>query len=149
MEQTVWRPTSTSTPAPRFLALDLQRQLLPGSFEYALNRLIEFELDLSGFDARFKHDETGAAAYPPAMLLKVVLFAYSQGIEAVCHVTLIVLSGGVKSPAANRSPAPVPTLIIRPLNLKPPPSHTRTPSRNRSEDIFPRKRMNPISAIQA
>lgn len=87
--------------SPRFLAVDLQRQLLPGTFEYALNHLIDHELDLSSFDARFKNDITGAAAYPPAMLLKVVLFAYSQGIvssrgiEAACrdHVTFIALSG--------------------------------------------------------
>ena len=87
--------------SPRFLAIDLQRQLLPGTFEHALNHLIDFELDLSSFDARFRNDATGAAAYPPAMLLKVVLFAYSQGIvssrgiEAVCrdHVTFIALSG--------------------------------------------------------
>ena len=87
--------------SPRFLAVDLQRQLLPGTFEHALNHLIDHELDLSCFDARFNNDATGAAAYPPAMLLKVVLFAYSQGIvssrgiEAVCrdHVTFIALSG--------------------------------------------------------
>jgi len=87
--------------SPRFLAVDLQRQLLPGTFEHALNHLIDHELDLSSFDARFKNDVTGAAAYPPAMLLKVVLFAYSQSIissrdiEAVCrdHVTFIALSG--------------------------------------------------------
>jgi hypothetical protein len=57
--------------SPRFLAVDLQRQLLPGTFEYALNHLLDHELDLSGFDARFCNDQTGAAAYPPAMLLKV------------------------------------------------------------------------------
>lgn len=93
-----YKPIDTS---PRFLAVDLQRQLLPGTFEHALNHLIDHEIDLSGFDARFKNDATGAAAYPPAMLLKVVLFAYSQGIissrniEAVCrdHVTFIALSG--------------------------------------------------------
>ena len=87
--------------SPRFLAVDLQRQLLPGTFEYALNHLLDHELDLSGFDARFCNDITGAAAYPPAMLLKVVLFAYSQSIvssrniERACreHVTFIALSG--------------------------------------------------------
>jgi len=62
--------------SPRFFAVDLQR--LPGTFEHALNHLLDHELDLSGFDARFCNDETGAAAHPPAMLLKVVLFAYSQ-----------------------------------------------------------------------
>ena len=87
--------------SPRFIAVDLQRQLLPGSFEHALNHLIDRELDLSGFDARYRNDLTGAAAYPPAMLLKVVLFAYSQGIvssrgiERACreHITFIALSG--------------------------------------------------------
>lgn len=87
--------------SPRFLAVDLQRQLLPGTFEHAMNHLIDSELDLSGFDARFNNDVTGAAAYPPAMLLKVILFAYSMGIvssraiERACreHVTFIALSG--------------------------------------------------------
>ena len=65
---------------PRFLAVDLQRQLLPGTLEHALNYLLDHEIDLSGFDARFCKDVTGAAAYPPAMLLKVVLFAYAQGL---------------------------------------------------------------------
>ena len=86
---------------PRFLAVDLARQLLPGTFEHALNHLLDHGIDLSHFDARFRNDVTGAPAYPPAMLLKVVLFAYSQGIvssrriERVCqeHVTFIALCG--------------------------------------------------------
>jgi len=87
--------------SPRFLAVDLQRQLLPGTFEHALDHLFEREIDLSGFDARFKNDLVGASAYPPALLLKVVLFAYAQGIvssrgiAAACreHVTFIALCG--------------------------------------------------------
>jgi transposase len=87
--------------SPRFLAVDLERQLLPGTFEHALNHLIDRELDLSGFDSRYRNDRTGAAAYPPGMLLKVVLFAYSRGlvssrgIERACreHITFIALSG--------------------------------------------------------
>ena len=87
--------------SPRFLAVDLERQLLPGTFEHALNYLVDHQLDLSRFDARYKNDLTGASAYPPAMLLKVVLFAYSRGmvssrdIERACreHVTFIALSG--------------------------------------------------------
>ena len=54
---------------PRFLAVVLERQLLPGTFEHALNYLIDQELDLKGFDARYRNDLTGAAAYPPAILL--------------------------------------------------------------------------------
>jgi len=32
--------------SPRFLAVDLQRQLLPGTFEHAMNYLIDRKLDL-------------------------------------------------------------------------------------------------------
>lgn len=93
-----YKPIDTS---PRFIAVDLQRQLLPGTFAYALNHLIDHELDLSGFDTRYRNDATGAAAYPPGMLLKVILYAYSQGIvssrgiERACreHITFIALSG--------------------------------------------------------
>ena len=87
--------------SPRFLAVDLERQLLPGTFEHAIHHLLEREIDLSGLDARYRNDATGATAYPPATLLKLVLFAYSQGIvssraiERMCrdHVTFIALSG--------------------------------------------------------
>jgi transposase len=87
--------------SPRFLAVDLKRQLLPGTFEHALDHLLDHEIDLSALDARFNNDETGASAYPPAMLLKVILFAYAQGIvgsrgiERACreHVTFIALCG--------------------------------------------------------
>ncbi|MGH8670938.1 MAG: hypothetical protein ACREUA_02720 [Burkholderiales bacterium] len=64
---------------PKFLPVDLSRQLLPGTFEHALNYLFDHKIDLSGLDARHCNDETGATVYPPAMLLKVVLFAYSRG----------------------------------------------------------------------
>ena len=86
---------------PQFLSVDLARQWLPGTFEHALHHVLDHEVDLAHFDARFRHDATGAPAYPPAMLLKVVLFAYSQGIvrsraiERVCqeHVTFMALCG--------------------------------------------------------
>ena len=70
--------------SPRLLPVDLERQLIPGSFEHALNYLIDHELDQSSFDARYRNDHTGARAFPPAMLLKVVLFAYSQNVELRC-----------------------------------------------------------------
>ena len=73
--------------SPRFLAVDLQRQLLPGTFEYALYHLLEREIDLSGFDARFKNDLVGTSAYPPTLLLKVVLFANTQGISSPANYT--------------------------------------------------------------
>jgi transposase len=86
---------------PKFLPVDLARQLLPGTFEHAVHHLLEHEIDLTRFDARFRNDVTGASAYPPAMLLQVVLVAYahgivgSRGIERACreHITFIALCG--------------------------------------------------------
>ena len=86
---------------PQFLAIDLARQLLPGTFEHALTHLLDCEVDLSHFDLRFRNDATGAPAYPTALLLKVVLFAYAEGIISsraiarACeeHVTFIALCG--------------------------------------------------------
>ncbi len=66
--------------SPRFLAVDLQRQLIPGTFEHALCHLIDHKIDLSGFDTRYRNDLSGATAYPPAVLLKILFFAYSHGI---------------------------------------------------------------------
>ena len=92
--------------SPRFLAVDLEKQLLPGSFAHAVHHLLDHDFDLSGFDARYRNDATGASAYPPGMLLKVVLCAYaegvvsSRGIERLCrdHVTFIALCGDSAPP---------------------------------------------------
>ena len=87
--------------SPKFLPVVLSEQLLPGTFEHALNHLLDHELDLRSLDSRFSNDATGAPAYPPALLLKVILFAYSRGIvgsrgiEAACreNVVFMALSG--------------------------------------------------------
>jgi len=41
---------------------------------------VDNELNLSVFDARFNNDETGATAYDPRILFKIILYAYSRGI---------------------------------------------------------------------
>lgn len=55
-------------------------QIVAGTFEYALNHIIDNELDLSSFETRFKNDETGAPAFDPKILLKIILYAYSRGV---------------------------------------------------------------------
>lgn len=65
-----------------FIPVFFKEQVQKGTFEYTLNYLIDNELDLSIFDARFKNDETGAPAYDPRILLKVILLAYSRGITS-------------------------------------------------------------------
>jgi len=83
------------------LPIDFSEQLLPGTFEYALNDIIDNHTDLSVFDGRYNNDEKGACAYLPAILLKIILYAYSKGIlysrkiEDVCkhHIIFKALSG--------------------------------------------------------
>ena len=87
--------------SPKFLPVVLDVQIQPGSFEYALDYLIDHEIDLSRLDERYINDETGAPAYDPAVMLKVVLLAYSRGmvssraIERACreNVLFMAISG--------------------------------------------------------
>jgi transposase len=64
----------------RLLAISFSSQILPGTFEYAMNYLVENEFDLSIFDKFYQNDDTGAPAYDPAIMIKIVLYAYSRGI---------------------------------------------------------------------
>lgn len=66
----------------KLLPISFARQILPGTFEYTLSHIIDHELNLSRFDARYANDETGAPAYDPAILLKIVLYAYARGITS-------------------------------------------------------------------
>lgn len=74
----------------KLLPVDFDRQVIPGSFEHALCHLVDHELDLSTFHKRYKNDEEGAPAFDPAVLIKMILLAYSRGIihsrkiEAAC-----------------------------------------------------------------
>jgi transposase len=87
--------------SPRFLPIVLEAQLTPGSFEHALDVLVDTEIDLAPLAARFSNDATGAPAYDPAVMLKIVLLAYSRGvlssraIERLCreNVLFMALSG--------------------------------------------------------
>ena len=81
------------------LPVNLAEQLVPGSFEYTLNYLVDHEIDTSIFHDHYSNDKTGRLAYDPAMLVKVVLFAYSRGItssrkiEKACKPLLNIDSG--------------------------------------------------------
>ena len=85
----------------KLLPVDFDRQVIPGSFEYALCHLVDQELDLSKFHTRYNNDVEGAPAYDPAVLIKIILLAYSRGIihsrkiEAACreNILFIAVSG--------------------------------------------------------
>lgn len=57
----------------KLIPVNFHRQIQPGSFEFTLHALIEDDIDLSVFDRHYKNTETGASAYDPAILLKIVL----------------------------------------------------------------------------
>ena len=64
----------------KLLPVSFAQQILPGTFEHTLNELIDNEVDLTVFEARYHNDEGGAPAYDPAILLKIILYAYARGV---------------------------------------------------------------------
>jgi transposase len=87
-----------------FIAVMLDEQIQPGTFEFALRHLVDEELDLTALDARLRNDATGASAYDPRVMLKIVLLAYSRSlitsrkIEAACeqNVLFMAVSGDAR-----------------------------------------------------
>jgi transposase len=84
--------------SPRFLPISLEAQLMVGSFEHALDVLVDEELELSAFERWYCNDETGAPAYDPSVMLKIVLLAYSKGvvssraIEKLCRESVLFMA---------------------------------------------------------
>ena len=84
------------------LSISLEDQIVPGTLEFAIHTLVEERMDVSRFDEKYQNDETGRLAYDPKVLLKVVLFGYSRGlnssrkIERACreNVTFMALACG-------------------------------------------------------
>ena len=64
------------------VVINFTDQIQPGTFEHAVQYLVDNKLDLSCFDAIYKNDESDRPAYDPAVLLKIILFAYSKGITS-------------------------------------------------------------------
>jgi len=64
------------------VVINFEDQIQPGTFEHALHYLIGERLDLSAFHENYCNDNGGRAAYDPAILLKIILFAYSKGITS-------------------------------------------------------------------
>src|SRR5215468_9150659 len=82
----------------KLIPIAFSQQILPGTFEYTLNHLIDNEFDLTVFEQRYHNDETGAPAYDPAILLKIILYAYARGItssreiERSCQENIIFMA---------------------------------------------------------
>jgi transposase len=80
------------------LPISLQDQLVPGTLEHTIHRLVDENIDLSVFDDRYHNDVTGARAIHPSILLKVILLAYARGmissrqIERACHENILFIA---------------------------------------------------------
>ena len=66
-------------PQGLFLTVNLEEQLLPGTSEWTLDCLID-KMDMPLFEKNYNNDETGAKAYPPGVLLKIIIYSCSLGI---------------------------------------------------------------------
>jgi plasmid stabilization system protein ParE len=107
---------------PLLLPVILADQVHPGTFEFALDHLVDHELELSALDARFHKDESGASAYDPRVILTIVLLAYSRRlissrtIERACTARKMIQmhprrdDGGDESNGDGNSDAGIPVL---------------------------------------
>jgi transposase len=62
-----------------FLTVDLEKQLISGTFEWAMSRIVDHEIDLTQFDSYYKNDTSGASAIEPRILLKIIFYGYRKG----------------------------------------------------------------------
>lgn len=78
------------------LPVSVEAQIMPGTFEHCLMATVA-NLDLTALDKRYRNDSTGAPAFDPRILLKVVIYAYSRGlyssrrIEAACSSNVVFM----------------------------------------------------------
>jgi len=82
----------------KLIPIRFSKQIVPGTFEYTLNYLIDEVVDVTVFYPRYRNEETGAPAFDPALLLKIVLYAYARGIlssrdiERACRENVIFMA---------------------------------------------------------
>ena len=82
----------------KLIAIAFSKQIQAGSFEYTLSYLVDHVIDMEVFEGRYHNDDTGAPAYDPAVLLKIVLYGYSRGIvssrelERCCRENVVMMA---------------------------------------------------------
>ena len=82
----------------QFIPIAFEQQILPGTFEHALSYIVDNKLDFSVLDGVRRNDASGAPAYDPRVMIKIVLYAYSRGIvssreiEAACQQNVVMMA---------------------------------------------------------
>ena len=64
------------------VVINFEQQIEQNPFAYSVHRLIDETVDLSAFYEKYSNDRGGRSAYDPALLLKLILFAYSKGVTS-------------------------------------------------------------------
>ena len=111
----------------QFIPISFEQQILPGTFEHALSFIVDNKLDFTTIDAARTNDASGAPAYDPRVMLKIVLCAYARGmissreIEAYCqkNVVMMALSAGGRRAAicsALKPPQDLPCMPTAPVH---------------------------------
>jgi transposase len=85
------------------ISVSLEKNLMPGTLEFAIHELVQRSMDTSIFDRTYHNDTTGCPAYALKILLKVFLLAYARGIissrkiEQACreNITFMALTCGM------------------------------------------------------
>lgn len=71
-----------------FLPIKLSEQIVDGTLSATIQYMIDQKIDMSSFEQYAKNDKTGRPAYNPRVLLKLILFAYSNGIISSRRIAL-------------------------------------------------------------
>lgn len=64
------------------IVVDFDEQLQLDEFALTLHHLIENRIKLHAFYDKYNNDEGGRPAYDPAILLKIILYAYYKGVNS-------------------------------------------------------------------
>jgi len=65
-----------------FIPLRLSDQIVDGTLASTIQYMVDTKIDMSIFDQKLHNDMTGRPAYNPRVLLKLILFAYANGINS-------------------------------------------------------------------
>ena len=77
------------------IPIDFTKQIIPGTIEHTIHWIVDNKIDMSRLSDKYINDKTGAPAYDPAILLKIILLAYSRGIVSsrliarACHENIV------------------------------------------------------------
>ena len=70
----------------QFIAINFSEQILPGTFEHAIDYIVDKKIDTTTIENRYKNDNGGAAAYSPKTMLKIIHLAYSHNADNSCII---------------------------------------------------------------